>query len=171
MGPALCYTLPYAYVSLALPLKQCERKGHRALPAAPRRAGRANEGELKGTRRAARSCAGALTPLAAQALPRLCTHRQRVSERDLQPPYPLRIATKSSQAWVCTCDPHPRSLNIIVLYPIPVSSLTPGGNVLVHCAMGISRSASTIIAYLMWKQRLGFAEAASQVGQGRERGV
>lgn len=40
-----------------------------------------------------------------------------------------------------------------------------------HCAMGISRSASTIIAYLMWKQRLGFAEAASQVGAWGHGGV
>ena len=34
---------------------------------------------------------------------------------------------------------------------------------LVHCMMGISRSASTVIAYLMWKERIGFVAAAQRV--------
>ncbi|GLC36185.1 hypothetical protein PLESTB_001371000 [Pleodorina starrii] len=43
------------------------------------------------------------------------------------------------------------------------SAFSRGGVVLVHCMMGISRSASTCIAYLMWKKRLSFTQAAEQV--------
>ncbi|GLI65283.1 hypothetical protein VaNZ11_008775 [Volvox africanus] len=43
------------------------------------------------------------------------------------------------------------------------SAIAKGGVVLVHCMMGISRSASTCIAFLMWKHRLSFVQAAEQV--------
>ncbi|GFR50818.1 hypothetical protein Agub_g13093 [Astrephomene gubernaculifera] len=42
-------------------------------------------------------------------------------------------------------------------------AIAKGGVVLVHCMMGISRSASTCIAYLMWKERLSFVQAAGRV--------
>lgn len=42
-----------------------------------------------------------------------------------------------------------------------------GGGVLVHCAMGVSRSATLVCAYLMWKHGVGAGEAVAWVREGR----
>merc|ERR1712130_480356 len=41
------------------------------------------------------------------------------------------------------------------------------GNLLIHCARGKSRSASICIGYLMWKQKMTFADAKYAVKQKR----
>lgn len=45
--------------------------------------------------------------------------------------------------------------------------LLGGGGVFVHCAMGKSRSATAIVAYLMWKYGFPAQDALSQVCEGR----
>lgn len=45
--------------------------------------------------------------------------------------------------------------------------LLGGGGVFVHCAMGKSRSAAAIVAYLMWKFGFPVEDALSQVCEGR----
>merc|ERR1712087_837021 len=42
-----------------------------------------------------------------------------------------------------------------------------GGNLLIHCASGKSRSASICIGYLMWKQNISFEDAKYAVRQKR----
>ncbi|KAF2209194.1 hypothetical protein CERZMDRAFT_114129 [Cercospora zeae-maydis SCOH1-5] len=46
-------------------------------------------------------------------------------------------------------------------------ALSKGGAVFVHCAMGKSRSATVVIAYLMWKYNLTPDEALAQLREGR----
>lgn len=47
------------------------------------------------------------------------------------------------------------------------TAITAGGRVFVHCAMGKSRSATVICAYLMWKFGVSPDEALSQLQEGR----
>lgn len=48
-------------------------------------------------------------------------------------------------------------------------ALGKGGAVFVHCAMGVSRSATVVCAYLMCKFGIGRDEAVAWVREGRER--
>lgn len=61
-----------------------------------------------------------------------------------------------------TLLPHlPDAINFIK------TALSKGGHVLVHCYAGVSRSASTIIAYLMVERNMSFVNAATFVRKKR----
>lgn len=47
-------------------------------------------------------------------------------------------------------------------------AVTSGGKVLVHCLMGMSRSSTCVLAYLMLKQGMSAVEAITQVRQARD---
>ena len=47
------------------------------------------------------------------------------------------------------------------------SSIKEGDRVLVHCAFGVSRSSTLVIAYLMKKLKIGMVEALSYVRRKR----
>ncbi len=42
-----------------------------------------------------------------------------------------------------------------------------GGKILIHCQAGVSRSASVLIAFIMWKWNIGFIEALNLVRRHR----
>lgn len=49
------------------------------------------------------------------------------------------------------------------------AGLQSGGGVFVHCAMGVSRSATFVCAYLIWKYKISSQEALKWLREGRAR--
>ncbi|XP_049620035.1 dual specificity protein phosphatase 26 [Syngnathus scovelli] len=64
----------------------------------------------------------------------------------------------------CTYD---MSVNFQAAADFIHMALSRGGHVLVHCQVGVSRSATLVLAYLMLKQRLTLVEAICAVKENR----
>lgn len=48
-------------------------------------------------------------------------------------------------------------------FPFMDEAVSQGGGVLVHCVAGVSRSATVIIGYMMWKHKIGYDEAFKRI--------
>ena len=57
--------------------------------------------------------------------------------------------------------------NIIKYFGESINFIEGNNNVLVHCMQGASRSATIVIAYIMWKQKLSFENAFNFVNKKR----
>ena len=57
--------------------------------------------------------------------------------------------------------------NIIQYFDDCLNFIKEEGKILVHCMAGVSRSASIVIAYLMWTKKLEFEQALAEVREKR----
>ena len=65
-----------------------------------------------------------------------------------------------------SCDSHCQSVQLCSFFLFPFKSGS-AGKVLVHCIMGVSRSATLALVYLMLRQRLSLRDALKSVVQKR----
>ena len=59
------------------------------------------------------------------------------------------------------------NFNIIKYFKEAIEYIESSERVLVHCGAGVSRSATIVVAYLMWKNKLSFKESLKYVGEHR----
>ena len=79
----------------------------------------------------------------------------------MRPLYPNQFVYKCVNVYDCPTE------NLLAHFPEAIDfireAINKGGTVLVHCYAGISRSASTVIAYLMVENKMSFVNAANYV--------
>lgn len=73
----------------------------------------------------------------------------------------IEVSTKTSKA--CTCADNLGRLHLQMRHCLVQDAVQGGGRVLVHCSQGVSRSATFVIAYLMWKRDIPYDQAYQAV--------